>query len=81
MSYFITVITGIINMFTFMASQFELHMYLGLLQPGNSGSAMAHHSGRFCPWIVFYNIGLNPLPSDSFVSNRIESRIEWNRIE
>ena len=42
---------------------------LGLVTPGNIGSAILHPRGCFCPWTFFKNIGFNTLLSDPFMSN------------
>ena len=63
MSYFIIVIISINDMFTSIWT-----INLGFLKLANFGSAIAHLRGCFCFWNVIYNIWLNVLPSDSFMS-------------
>ena len=45
-----------------------LNYTLGFLQLSSSGSANAQLPGCFRPWIFSFNIGLNMLPSESFMS-------------
>ena len=42
--------------------------HFDFLWPGTSGSATTHLLGFFCPWTFSLLIGLNMLPSDSFMS-------------
>ena len=52
----------------FMAIHYFLNYTLGFMQLSSSGSANAQLPGCFRPWTFSLNIGLNMLPSDSFVS-------------
>ena len=51
-----------------MAIHYFLNYSLGFLKLSSSGSANAQLPGCFRPWTVCLNIGLNMLPSDSFMS-------------
>ena len=51
----------------FMAIHHFLDYTLGFLLLSSSGSANAQLPGCFCPWTFSLNIGLNVLPSESFM--------------
>ena len=51
--------------------------YLGFLKLGSFRSATTHLPGCFCPLTLFLNIGLNMLPSDSFMTC-LDSLLEYS---
>ena len=63
---FIMTVVAIIVIFT--TIHYFLNYTLGFLQLSSSGSVNAQLPGCFRPWIFSLNIGLNMLPSDSFLS-------------
>ena len=60
----------------YMAIIFILKYILSFLKISSSGSANAHLHGCFRPWTFPLNIGLNMLPSDSFMS-RLDSLLGY----
>ena len=56
---------------------FLLLIYLSFLWLCSSGSATTHIPGCICPWTFYLKIGLNILPSDSFMSY-INSLLGYN---
>ena len=65
--YFIMRVVTIIRIFMAIIIILFWTTCLGCLKQSSSGSTNAYLPGSFHPWILPLNIGLNMLPSDSFM--------------